>query len=198
MYGEEYYKGGNYTDYLSRRQRYWQLASDIDHFLDSMCLRNVEGRLLDYGSGPGFLVEGFSKLGYTQSIGFDISTWSSEYAAEEGVARVTNDADVLDSEYDLVTMLDVLEHIEQGECCKLLLKIEADHMIVRIPVCEADGGDYVLPVSNRDPTHITKLTKESWTSIFRQAGYAQVCRINLPNIWDSDGVMCAMFRREDV
>ena len=197
-YGEEYYKQGNYTDYLDRRERYWRLASDIDSFLDSICLKDTNMPMLDFGCGVGFLIEGFRRLDYANVSGHDISSWAVTYSDMIGVGGISQCIeDVIHTRYHLVLMLDVLEHMQYEDINSLLGKLKTSYVLVRIPVPKKDGGNYVYPVSNKDPTHITKFSKETWLKIFKQHGYGQVCRINLPNIWDSAGVLCALYRALD-
>ena len=200
-YDESYYKAGNYTDYLDRRERYHRLARDIDAFMDSICLRSTGSNLLDYGCGPGFLMEGFRELGYTNVVGHDISKWAIQYADNIGIKGIAHCLDnVIQDRYHLTVMLDVLEHIKYDDINKLLRKLKTHFVLVRIPICKKDGGNYNYPVSNKDPTHITKLSKTSWDATFKNTGYRHVCRINLPNIWDSNGVLCALYEKnhEDV
>ena len=89
----------------------------------------------------------------------------------------------------------MLEHMKPEEIHDILRSISTNYILVRIPVSKQDGGGYIYPVSNKDPTHITALTKESWRSLFKFDGYQELARINLPNIWDSEGVLCALYAR---
>lgn len=194
-YDEEYYKSGNYTDYLDRRERYHRLARDIDIFLDSICLRNYTGQILDFGCGVGFLVEGFKKLGYSYVWGHDVSAWACGEASRLGIYNIISDPGIItQQDYHLTIMLDVLEHIAWGDIDRLLRRLKSRYILVRIPVSDVDDGEFIYPVSRKDPTHITAFSKNRWWSVFRSGGYDELCHINLPNIWDSKGVLCALYK----
>ena len=197
-YDEEYYRSGNYTDYLDRRERYHRLARDIDIFLDSICLRKTGESVVDFGCGVGFLVEGFQKLSYTDVWGYDISTWAVKYGRDilgrVNGNKITTKFDDLPRRIHLTIMLDVLEHIEWTQIDKLLRRLRSQYILVRIPVSNYDDGEFIYPVSRKDPSHITAFSKNRWWQVFRGAGYTELCHINLPNIWDSKGVLCALYK----
>ncbi len=82
------------------------------------------GRLFDVGAGSGILVEQALELGYTAS-GLEPSTWLQEQAQQRGLpvlAGVLPDERVGDN-FDLVTLVDVIEHVDDP--FGLLLDIKA-------------------------------------------------------------------------
>lgn len=92
---------------------------------------------------------------------------------------------------------DVFEHMTQDEVCTALQSIKPIDLIVRIPLACFDHGKFVLEISENDKTHVTRLTRASWLKLFSGCGYAHLFNINLGLLYDSTGVMCAMFRRRD-
>jgi 2-polyprenyl-6-hydroxyphenyl methylase/3-demethylubiquinone-9 3-methyltransferase len=82
------------------------------------------GRVLDVGCGTGFLLERLGGRGYT-GLGLDLSPDSVRIARErlrergyEGLsARVGSAYEPPDGPFDLVTLTDVLEHLEEPRAC---------------------------------------------------------------------------------
>src|SRR5262249_19583871 len=71
-------------------------------------------RLLDVGCGPGFLVEDARDRGWS-ARGIDLNPWAVEFGRTElglelDVARL-QDAGLADGELDVLTMMDLIEHI---------------------------------------------------------------------------------------
>src|ERR1051325_3080488 len=63
-FGEEYYRTGNYADYLERGPRYHQIAIELDQLFRTLNLFDGDGPILDYGCGVGFLSEALTNRGY--------------------------------------------------------------------------------------------------------------------------------------
>jgi 2-polyprenyl-6-hydroxyphenyl methylase/3-demethylubiquinone-9 3-methyltransferase len=76
--------------------------------------------ILDVGCGGGLVCEPFSRLGYTVT-GIDQSAEAIEvarhHATEQGlnINYLCNDLHELDGQYDIITLLEVLEHVEHPE-----------------------------------------------------------------------------------
>ncbi len=75
-YTEEYYKSNNYTNYLSKKERYSKTADEIYHVFNKFNIINKDSSILDYGCSLGFLINGFKKIGMDNVYGYDISTCS--------------------------------------------------------------------------------------------------------------------------
>lgn len=71
-----------------------------------------KGRLLDVGAATGILVEEATRLGY-EAEGIEISKWLQQKAQERGlrVQRGVLPSPLLEGPYDVVTLIDVIEHI---------------------------------------------------------------------------------------
>lgn len=194
-YTEEYYRNSNYSDYLEREERYQKLGRDIENFLYSINLDLSELSVLDFGCSVGFLVKYLTK--HTDSIlGYDISEWAINYGLSQGVKNLTTSySDIISGEkFDILIALDVFEHMEIEDIKKMLEDVFPEYLLVRIPVPFKDGEDYVLDISNKDPTHITKLSKSSWDGVLEDSGYIKLVDLNLPTIWDSKGVLASLYR----
>ena len=71
-----------------------------------------KGRLLDVGAGSGILVEQAQKMGF-DSLGLEPSKWLSKMAVAHGI-NVKNKVlpiESLSSSMDVVTLIDVIEHV---------------------------------------------------------------------------------------
>lgn len=185
-YNEQYYKTGNYKDYLTRSDKYAGLAKDICGYLQCQPLR-----ILDFGCGVGFLVKHLQSCHFC--YGYDISEWALNYGTNE--LGLCLERELPQDRFDVVLFMDVLEHMKPVEICRIFDHIEADRLIVRIPVCLEDEGKFVLEVSEKDVTHITRMTKESWLAFFAKLGYSQVDYLKMDYIWDSPGVFCGCFTK---
>lgn len=190
-YNESYFKSLNYTNYLSRRDRYLKSAFEIHELLDKLQLINKESSIMDYGCAVGFLMEGFLELGYKNVYGVDISNWAVSQARKKGLKVVKN---ITKAFFNMIVCLDVLEHMSDKDIYRVFAKYQSEILIVRIP-CSVDGKKFVLDVSNEDKTHINLKTKESWVKLLADLGYLTIIPLNLLTIYDTTGVMCALCLR---
>ncbi|MCB9877270.1 MAG: hypothetical protein H6835_06665 [Planctomycetes bacterium] len=196
-FGESYYATANYSHYLSKGERYWHLARDLSELLDKVSAWQGVERMLDFGCGPGFLVQGFQRLGKKAS-GCDISEWSVRYGGETlGIPflRLPEQID-WSTRWSMVTALDVLEHMDDDDVAAFLAGLDTELLVVRIPLAERDGGRFVLPVSEADPTHVNRKTAASWDRLLRSHGFAPWLVLNLSTIWESAGVLSRVYKKQ--
>lgn len=186
-YGEEYFKSINYVDYLDRERRYHQTAHELYSVLNKIGLLTPQSHVLDYGCALGFLVSGFRKLGLSCE-GFDISDWARVQAHKRGVKYI----DFEPAEFDLISVLDVFEHMSDIQIVKTLITFTAPAIVVRIPV-STDSENFHLEISRRDPTHINCKTKAGWLDLMARIGYRNFLPFNLYTVYDSPGVMAGVF-----
>lgn len=101
------------------------LVGDIDYFSDYKAKHAAEfvdpatrPKILDYGCGIGLVAGSFRRF-YPQSImhGFDPSPESlNEMASSlKDTMKVTHHSELLDSDYDLIVISNVLHHVVPGE-----------------------------------------------------------------------------------
>ncbi len=190
QFNKEYFTSINYSDYLSRQIRYEKCAKELVLYLANKINLTTSWEILDYGCAVGFLVNGFRKLGYSCD-GYDISTWAKREAKKRGVEYVNPN-----KHSDLVIFLDVLEHMTDEDIRGIFNKMHAGYVLVRIP-CSTNGGkSFHLDVSNKDKTHINCKTKYQWLDLFKSMGYSTWFALDLYTIYDSDGVMCKVFKKD--
>jgi SAM-dependent methyltransferase len=190
-YDAAYYQTANYDGYLDRRDRYLRTAAEIvDTLTKFKLLDRATDTILDYGCGPGFLLDGFELLGYA-ALGVEVSEWARKRANDRGRRVVTEP-----QRASVLVALDVLEHMTDADCERAVASVDARVAVVRVP-CSTDGGrTFHLEVSRRDPTHINCKTKQQWVDRLRELGYATVLPLNLYTIYDTDGVACMLAVRE--
>ena len=120
-------------------------------------------RVLDAGCAIGMLVESLRDRG-VDARGFDISSWAIDQVPEPlrpycWVASIT---DEIEGHYDLITCIEVTEHLPRG------LAEEAIGNLCR-------HGDAVLFSSSPDdfdePTHINVQPTEYWAGLFARHGF---------------------------
>lgn len=183
----------NYEDY--RKHKFEKLAKEIYQHLGL----SKQTKILDYGAATGGLLSEFKKLGLEQIVGTDISFWAINY----GRKRYNLDKQqlqhynrqLLEEKFDWVMILDVLEHINQEELHNIFNLLNAKYMLVRIPVALNEGEDFHLEVSRFDKTHIQCHCKEWWIDLFKKFNYGIKETLNLPTIYDSEGVFAGVFQR---
>lgn len=128
------------------------------HFLRYKALRKYkkDGKLFDLGVGWGHFLEAGRQLGYDVS-GIEISEMPYRYAKEDLKLPVEMidffEMKVQENYYDMITMWDVLEHID--ECKKLVVKCNT--MLKK-------GGYIVIHVPQID-SYIAKRQKANWKMI---------------------------------
>jgi 2-polyprenyl-3-methyl-5-hydroxy-6-metoxy-1,4-benzoquinol methylase len=117
MYSEGYYKGTANYSYLDERKN-----EKYESFVWDARLRNVKkfkssGKLLDIGSAfGGFLNR--AKLAGFEPYGIEISEYSAQYANERGIPTFNGsilDADFPASTFDVITLIEVIEHLDKPE-----------------------------------------------------------------------------------
>ncbi|MEA2386022.1 MAG: hypothetical protein QOJ22_196 [Thermoleophilaceae bacterium] len=98
-------------DYLRDRLN---VEAKFDRLLEHMERYVSPGRLLDVGSGPGFLLSVARGRGWSVR-GVDLNRWAADHAREELGLDVTCQplaaAGFDDASFDAVTMMDLIEHV---------------------------------------------------------------------------------------
>lgn len=112
------------TNYFS-----YQVGRGIVNFLKDSGL--LHGRVLDYGCGPGYLIEQFAKMGF-ETYGVDASDTSiartnarlKEYGASGSAKKINSfDTPFPDGFFELITCVETLEHIPQKDVGILLQEL---------------------------------------------------------------------------
>lgn len=188
LYDKEYYSTGNYKNYLSKKKRYEKTAQDLIELLAKLKCSHKDMKILDYGCATGFLLDGFYNLGYKNTNGYDISDWAlSQISRNHNIISLSKE-----TEYDVMIMLDVLEHMEDKDINNLFTKVKSKLIFIRIPVSTDGGNSFHLDVSRADPTHINCKEKTEWVSMLGDLGYRTAFELDLQSIYSTDGVFCAL------
>ena len=130
--------------------------------------------LLDVGSGRGvFLLPFLDEFSYVDVTSVDILDKRIELLSnlvEGGIERLTvKKADICtqpypDNSFDVITMLEVLEHIPDVEAAiRAAVAMARQYIVVTVPSKEDDN-----------PEHIHLLTKERLTSYFNACGVSKL------------------------
>jgi hypothetical protein len=187
---EEYYKSNNYTDYLSKGERYNRTAEELFQNLVKFKIINHSTKILDFGCSVGFLIKGLEKVGCTNVYGYDISEWAIDIAKKSECKIL----DKPEGEYELGIFLDVLEHMDDQQIIQMFQNIKFSKILVRIPVSDqSNPHQFYLDISRKDPTHINCKTDEAWIQYLRNFGFKYHLRLNFNTIYDSKGCFCAIF-----
>lgn len=197
MFEKDYYvrsKISNYEDY--RKRNLDKMASELKDYFKW----DENTRILDYGAATGCLLSALKLLGIKYLIGTDISYWAIEFGRKK--YNLSNNElqhynrELLEQEFDYILMLDVLEHICDEELDQTLCMTNTGNiLLVRIPIAAKEGDGYLLEVSNCDKSHIQCHDRQWWKSLLARHGYVFNGTINLPTIYDSDGVFVGIFKK---
>ena len=191
-FNKEYYESNNYTNYLSRQDRYIRLAKEVCEFMEKMNLLNSPA--LDFGCAVGFLLKGLQNH-VDYCYGADISEWAREQAQMRKL-DVRSEPD-WKLNHGVVFALDVFEHMTEYKLQDFFNKIRTDVIVFRMPICENSGEDYVLECSRADPTHIIRWTKSEWEKFFKSNGYVTI-DLNLSTMYNSDGVYTGFALKHEI
>lgn len=129
--------------------------------------------LLDIGSGRGvFLFPLLNELGYLKITSMEILPRRYELMKNISDGGINNlkpimddiSATKLDKKYDVVTMLEVLEHIRDvNSAIRSAIRLAKDYIVITVPSKEDDN-----------PEHIHLLTKDILTNIFNSLGITKL------------------------
>lgn len=156
--------------------------------------------ILDFGCATGGLVNCFYQNGYTNIKGTDISYWAINYGRKQYnlSADILNhyNRQLLEEKFDFIFFLDVLEHIPSSELNEMMSLIKnTNKLIVRIPVSNKEGENFVLDVSKNDKTHIQIHDKDWWLNFFSEYGFNTNKILETSSIYESDGVLSRILYR---
>ncbi len=186
-------KTSNYKDYTHRK--FNSLATEL---IQGAGLEK-DDRILDFGCATGGLVNYMRQKGFSGTIGTDISYWAishgrKEFGLSSDVLHHYN-RQLLEGDFDIVLMLDVLEHVHTEELDNMLGCLATRRIAVRIPVSAREGEHFVLEVSRNDKTHIQIHTKIWWEELLARHGFGMDKLFTGRVIHDSEGVLSRTYKR---
>lgn len=169
FYDRDYFEGGKRDSPPHRRELIFPSAARTAAFLRR---RLDPTTALDLGCAKGFLVEALREAGVPRAVGLDVSLYavSAPDAAATGglaVADIAGGVPVADSACDLVTALDLFEHIAAP-----LPLLQEIHRILT-----PQGAAYLKichprhPNAIRDPSHVNVQPLAYWKRCFAEAGF---------------------------
>jgi trans-aconitate methyltransferase len=127
--------------------------------------------VLDVGCARGLLVQAFTTKG-VDATGIDVSEHAVESAHQDvrDRLRVASAEDPLDQRYDLVTCIEVLEHMSPVDAQRALDSITA-------------ATDRVLfsssPTDHDEPTHVNTRPTAQWAAWFAERGFFRRTDVDL-------------------
>ena len=186
----------NYEDYRTRK--FSMLAQELIQALNL----TPESRVLDFGCATGGLLHELKRFGITQIKGTDISYWAISYGKKKYDLKKElehQNIKLLTHCYDVILFLDVLEHcpLEHIRIYLQLIQMYSPigtDVVVRVPLAECEGGNYVLEVSRNDVTHIQCQTRSWWIGLFHCFNLFNRFNFYNRSIYDSEGVLAGVFR----
>lgn len=149
--------------------------------------KDKHARILEIGCGYGRNIRALQKLGYCDVRGIDISGEQVEYATRIlGLSNVIVE-DAVDSladtkeTYDVILLLDVLEHLELAYSVKLIGLIKSTLkpggiFIIQVP----NGLAPLMPNRYGDITHLRAYTTHSMDQHLRLGGFTEIRHYELP------------------
>jgi len=180
----------NYIDY--REKKYESLAKE----LIDLCGITPDEHIIDFGCAIGLLIKEFTKLGYKNLKGTDISYWAIEYGKRElGLENELqyHNINLLVEIKDHVLFLDVLEHIPDINEIKKIIDLAKKNLrksiIIRVPTTEVEGGEFVLPASKSDKTHYQIHSKDYWLNLLNEHNDFDIKYLNGKHIFDGPGCL---------
>ncbi len=140
--------------------------------------KNQNAKVLDIGIGRGEMLSMMKKWGYTDYCGIDISPSTVDFCQKIGLnaIKVDNSTEYLtqhSGQYDVITMLDVLEHFKKEDIIPFLktarLALKQDGVfIVQIPNLQAPDG-YLHRYN--DITHEVGFIEHSLAQVLIASGF---------------------------
>jgi glycosyltransferase involved in cell wall biosynthesis/SAM-dependent methyltransferase len=129
---------------------------------------------IDAGCAKGFLVRALREQG-KDAWGVDGSPWAIEHADEFARPFLLH-ADVaaleLDRSFDVVAAFNLLAHLTEEQALAFLARVRPHvntAMLATVPTMKP--GEEMA--DNRDPSHVTRQSREWWAEVFLRAGWRQ-------------------------
>jgi 2-polyprenyl-3-methyl-5-hydroxy-6-metoxy-1,4-benzoquinol methylase len=140
--------------------------------------QNMNANMLDIGIGKGEMLTCMKQWGYENYIGIDISASAVNYCNSIGlncelVEDTVNWVENKKNRFDIVAMLDVLEHIGKNDVVPLLRAVneslkENGKLIIQVPNMQAPESQLYR---YEDFTHETGFTENSLRQVIVAAGF---------------------------
>lgn len=170
----------NYSSMIGIQKKIKIQKYDEKYFLNFF-LKKFEKKknlkILDIGCGYGKNLKILEKYGYYNTFGIDISLEQIEIAKKNNIKNVEciNAIDFLKNskeKYDVILLIDVLEHIELEESIELIKLInkslnENGSLYIQVP----NAYSLFMPLRYADLTHLRAYTYHSLTQLMNLANF---------------------------
>lgn len=149
-----------------------------------------KGRVLDFGSGAGFLLRRMSR--HFQVDGYEISSHAKakSESLHRGIRIFDDLADIPPASYAGITALHVFEHIDDGALQDVFttfrhILLPGGRILCVVP--ELDGRGHTIKGLDwcgfKDPTHINLKNFQGWSSFFQDNGFT-IVTAGADGLWD--------------
>lgn len=157
LYGRWYYD--SYTVPYKENEHWTQFFGAV---ADAIVTQLAPTTVLDAGCAKGFLVAALRERG-VEAYGFDLSEHAIAEAPETArpYVRVGSLTEAIEGTYDLVTCIEVIEHLDPADATKAVANLAgaSDRLLLSSTSADRD-----------EPTHVNIQPPERWSQLFAGHG----------------------------
>ena len=149
-------------------------------------------KYFDFGCGLGFLLKRVEKIKSIKTIcGYDVNQYALMKSRENtNKSKIYNKLNDIDDEFDLISMLHIVEHIDDINLIKIFSKLKKvllknGSLLISTPATNglAHNIKKKLWIGFKDKTHINLKSKNEWVDFFQQQNF-KVIKISNDGLWD--------------
>ena len=185
LYDKYYEEGFSQSKSQTLNIKYFELAVrkykwNYKHFFSSL---SKSSKILDIGCGLGQFLFFLRKEGFQNTTGIDISESQIDFALQmqpsvdfRHIEESVNFLQQREGQYDVITMNDVLEHIDREQLVPFLQTLHGSLKPDGIIIVKTINSAYPLSHASRylDLTHTISFHEKSLTQLLRHVGFADI------------------------